>query len=101
MKANDGCERKKSSMSITHQYRPQGVCAQAMNVTLSDTGCIENVEILGGCNGNLTGISALVKGMEAQAAIARMEGIRCGFKATSCPDQLCKALRQALALQQG
>lgn len=80
---------------MTIQYRPKGVCSQMMNVKIED-GVIQNVEILGGCNGNLQGISRLVQGMEAEEAIRRMEGIKCGYKATSCPDQLAKALQIAL-----
>lgn len=81
---------------MTYTYRPKGVCAQRMTIELED-GIIKNVEVLGGCNGNLQGISALVRGMKAQEAIERMRGIRCGFKNTSCPDQLAKALEEALA----
>jgi uncharacterized protein (TIGR03905 family) len=61
-----------------------------------EDGVIQNVEVVGGCSGNLQGISALVKGMKVEDAISRMEGIRCGFKATSCPDQMAQALKQAL-----
>ena len=67
-----------------------------MTVELED-GIVKDVQILGGCNGNLQGIAALVRGMKAQEAIERMRGIRCGFKNTSCPDQLAKALEEALA----
>ena len=77
-------------------YRPKGVCSQRMTVELED-GIVKDVQILGGCNGNLQGIAALVRGMKAQEAIERMRGIRCGFKNTSCPDQLAKALEEALA----
>ena len=66
-----------------------------MKVKIED-GVIQNVEISGGCSGNLQGISRLVQGMKAEDAIRRMEGIKCGYKATSCPDQLSKALRAAL-----
>lgn len=83
---------------MTYKYRTQGVCSQQMTVELND-GIIENVEIIGGCHGNLQGIASLVKGMKATDAIARMQGIRCGFKQTSCPDQLARAL--TLALEQG
>ena len=81
---------------MTYTYRPKGVCAQRMTIELED-GIVKNVEVLGGCNGNLQGISALVRGMKAEEAIERMRGIRCGFKSTSCPDQLAKALEEALA----
>ncbi len=80
---------------MTYTYRPKGVCAQRMTVELED-GVIRDVQILGGCNGNLQGISALVRGMKAEDAIERMRGIRCGMKSTSCPDQLAQALEEAL-----
>ena len=82
---------------MTYTYTPRGVCSRRMVVELSDSGVIENVRIDGGCSGNLQGISRLVVGMKAEEAIARMEGISCGGKPTSCPDQLAKALRIALA----
>ncbi len=78
-------------MNIT--YKPKGVCSQLMDVEVED-GKIVNVEILGGCSGNLQGISRLVAGMDIDDAISRMEGIRCGWKSTSCPDQLAQALKQ-------
>ncbi|MBE6970702.1 MAG: TIGR03905 family TSCPD domain-containing protein [Ruminococcaceae bacterium] len=81
---------------MTYTYRPKGVCSQMMKIELED-GVIKDVQVLGGCNGNLQGISALVRGMRAEEAIERMKGIRCGFKNTSCPDQLAVALEQALA----
>ena len=81
---------------MTYTYTPRGVCSRRMVVELSDSGVIENVRIDGGCNGNLQGISRLVQGMKAEEAIARMEGISCGGKGTSCPDQLAKALKKAL-----
>lgn len=81
---------------MTYTYTPRGVCSRRMTVELSDDGVIENVRIDGGCNGNLQGISRLVQGMKAEEAIARMEGISCGGKPTSCPDQLAKALRKAM-----
>ncbi|MBQ4652388.1 MAG: TIGR03905 family TSCPD domain-containing protein [Oscillospiraceae bacterium] len=74
-------------------YRPKGVCSQLMDVEVED-GKIVNVEIVGGCSGNLQGISRLVVGMDIDDAISRMEGIRCGWKSTSCPDQLAQALKQ-------
>ena len=82
---------------MTYTYTPRGVCSRRMTVELSDDGVIENVRIDGGCSGNLQGISRLVVGMKAEEAIARMEGISCGGKPTSCPDQLAQALRIALA----
>ena len=80
-------------MTIT--YRPKGVCSRLMRVEVED-GIIRQVELQGGCSGNLQGISRLLVGMPVQQAIERMEGVRCGGKPTSCPDQLAKALRQAL-----
>ena len=80
-------------MTIT--YRPNGVCSRLMRVEVED-GIIRQVEVQGGCSGNLQGISRLLVGMPVQQAIERMEGVRCGGKPTSCPDQLAKALRQAL-----
>lgn len=81
---------------MVYTYRPKGVCSQMMKIELED-GVIKEVQVLGGCNGNLQGISALVRGMRAEDAIERMKGIRCGFKKTSCPDQLAVALEEALA----
>ena len=81
---------------MTYTYTPRGVCSRRMVVELSDNGVIENVRIDGGCNGNLQGLSRLVVGMKAEEAIARMEGISCGGKPTSCPDQLAQALRKAM-----
>ena len=80
-------------MTIT--YRPKGVCSRLMRVEV-ENGIICKVEVQGGCSGNLQGISRLLVGMPVQQAVERMEGVRCGGKPTSCPDQLAKALRQAL-----
>ena len=80
---------------MTYTYRPKGVCSQRMTVELED-GIVKDVQILGGCNGNLQGISRLVEGLSAEEAIRRLEGIQCGFKSTSCPDQLAQALKQAI-----
>ena len=76
-------------------YRPQGVCSQLINVEL-DGDVIKSVEFVGGCAGNTMGISQLVKGMNVDEAIRRMEGITCGFKPTSCPDQVAQCLKEAL-----
>ena len=80
---------------MEHIYRPRGVCSREMRVELED-GIIRKVKVIGGCDGNLKGISSLRVGMRAEDAIARLEGIRCGFKNTSCPDQLSIALRECL-----
>ena len=85
-------------MSKTYQYRPQGVCSQLMEITVNE-GILEDLQVLGGCSGNLQGISALVVGMPAQEAIHRLKGIRCGAKSTSCPDQFACGLESALAKQ--
>ena len=76
-----------------YTYRPRGVCSQKMDFELED-GKIRSVQVTGGCDGNLKGISSLLKGMDVDEAISRMQGIRCGGKATSCPDQLSIALSQ-------
>lgn len=75
-------------------YRPKGVCSQLMEIEVED-GKIESVKITGGCSGNLQGISSLVRGMDVEEAIARMDGIKCGIKKSSCPDQLAQALKLA------
>ena len=80
---------------MEHVFRPRGVCSHEMRVEIED-GIIRKVAVKGGCSGNLQGISRLVVGMDAREAISRMEGIRCGGKPTSCPDQLAQALSQAV-----
>lgn len=76
-------------------FKPQGVCSQKIDFEIGD-GKVTNVHFLGGCNGNTQGISRLIEGMDVNEAISRLEGIQCGFKGTSCPDQLAKALKQAI-----
>ena len=76
-------------------YKTKGVCSQAIDVEIED-GIIQSVGYHGGCSGNTQGIGALVRGMRAEDAADRLEGIRCGFKPTSCPDQLAQALRAYL-----
>ena len=78
---------------MTIEYRPRGVCSQKMEVDIQD-GRIAAFRVLGGCSGNLQGISRLVEGMEVSEAIRRLDGIHCGAKSTSCPDQLAQALKQ-------
>ena len=78
-------------MKIT--YRPRGVCSRLMEIEVEDNKIV-SVDVTGGCDGNLKGISRLVKGMDVDEAIRRMQGIRCGGKPTSCPDQLSIALSQ-------
>ena len=77
------------------KYKTQGTCSQEIEIELKD-GVIESVKFTGGCNGNLQGIGALVKGMTPEEVISRCKGIRCGFKPTSCPDQLARALESML-----
>ena len=84
---------------MTYSFRPRGVCSQEMRVEVDDQGIIQRLEVLGGCSGNLQGIASLVKGMPAQEAFARLKGIRCGYKDTSCPDQFARGLEAALARQ--
>lgn len=78
-------------MKVT--YTPSGVCSRQMTVEAED-GVITSVQVMGGCDGNLKGIMSLLEGMSVEQAISRLEGICCGGKATSCPDQLSKALRK-------
>ena len=84
---------------MTYTFHPRGVCAQAMRVEVDDQGMIQKMEVVGGCSGNLQGIAALVRGMPAEEAIQRLKGIRCGFKDTSCPDQLARNLESAMHKQ--
>ena len=81
---------------MTYEYSTSGTCSKKIILELSEDNVIESVKFIGGCHGNLQGISSLVKGMKADEVIARLEGIKCGFKSTSCPDQLSKAVRQAM-----
>ena len=75
------------------RYKTKGVCAAAIDFEVED-GCVKNVKFLGGCNGNTQGLSRLVEGMPVDEVISRLEGIRCGYKPTSCPYQLSKALKE-------
>lgn len=75
-------------------YRPQGVCSKRMELELED-GVVKHLHITGGCQGNLQGLAKLVEGMPVDSVIERLEGISCGFKHTSCPDQLALALKKA------
>ena len=80
---------------MAYQYRTKGVCARNISFDIVD-GKVTNVHFEGGCAGNTKGVASLIEGMDAEEAIRRMEGIPCGFKGTSCPDQLAKAIRQVL-----
>lgn len=86
-------------MAKMFTFYPEGVCSMMIEIEL-DGDIIKDVIFTGGCNGNLSGISKLIKGMKAEEVIEKLEGTRCGFKDTSCPDQLSKALRQALNVVQ-
>ena len=76
-------------------YKTQGTCARAIRVSVED-GKIKEVQFMGGCSGNTAGVSRLVEGMDAREAIEKLSGIKCGFKNTSCPDQLACALKEIL-----
>ncbi|MBE6977191.1 MAG: TIGR03905 family TSCPD domain-containing protein [Ruminococcaceae bacterium] len=76
------------------EYKTQGTCSQRIFFDIEE-GKVTNVRFIGGCNGNLKGIASLVEGMDIETVIARLEGTTCGLKATSCPDQLAKALKAA------
>lgn len=78
---------------MQYEYKTKGTCSQRIFFEVED-GKVKNVSFVGGCNGNLKGIGALVEGMDVDAVIARLEGIHCGMKNTSCPDQLATALKE-------
>ena len=77
-------------------YRTKGVCSRQISFNIQD-GRIVNIRFDGGCNGNTQGIASLAEGMTVEEVITRLEGIRCGFKGTSCPDQLAQAVKAAMA----
>lgn len=81
-----------SYITMKTSYKTQGTCSSHINVEVED-GIVTHVQFYGGCNGNLQGICRLVTGMKVEDVIARLEGIRCNHRPTSCPDQLCQALR--------
>ncbi|MBE6674348.1 MAG: TIGR03905 family TSCPD domain-containing protein [Ruminococcaceae bacterium] len=85
---------------MAYSFKTRGVCASTINFELND-GIVSNVSFIGGCNGNLKAISKLIEGMEAQKVISLLKGNKCGFKNTSCTDQLTIALEQALSKQSG
>ena len=78
-------------------YKTKGVCAQAIEFEVDDNKKVHNVKFIGGCSGNTQGVASLVEGMDAEEVIRRLENIKCGFKPTSCPQQLAFALKEALA----
>lgn len=77
---------------MKYTYRPRGVCSQMMEMDIEDNK-LKSLKVTGGCSGNLQGIAKLVEGMDIDDVINRLDGVRCGFKSTSCPDQLAQALR--------
>lgn len=77
-----------------YEYKTQGTCSQMIFFDIEDNK-VKNVKFMGGCNGNLKGIAALVEGMDVDEVISRVEGVKCGMKRTSCPDQLAQALKAA------
>lgn len=81
---------------MVYEFSPKGVCSQKISFELADDGIIKRMHFVGGCQGNLSGISKLVIGMKASEVIERLKGTTCGFKKTSCPDQLSLALQEAL-----
>ncbi len=80
---------------MTVEYTPEGVCSRKMIVSAED-GVITKAHIIGGCSGNSQGICSLIEGMSVEEAISRLQGIKCGFRATSCPDQLSIAMQKLL-----
>lgn len=78
---------------MRYNYRTQGTCSTNIELEVEE-GVVKDIVFWGGCNGNLQGIAKLVKGMPVQSVINRLEGIRCGWRSTSCPDQLCRALHE-------
>ena len=84
------------TITMTYEYIPQGVCSKRITLTIENNK-LQDVAFEGGCHGNLQGICSLVKGMDCDEVLARLEGINCRGKGTSCPDQLCRAIRAAKA----
>lgn len=80
---------------MTVEYTPKGVCSRKIEIDI-ENGIINKVRFVGGCNGNTQGISKLVEGMKAEDVISRLEGVNCNGRGTSCPDQLAKALKEAI-----
>lgn len=78
----------------TIEFEPKGICARHITIILDDQDRVQDLSFVGGCDGNHKGLNALIRGMSASEAIDRLSGIKCGFKQTSCPDQVAVALRQ-------
>lgn len=81
---------------MEYTRRNKGVCSRSTTVVIED-GIVKDLKVIGGCDGNLKGIESLVKGMKAEDVIARCKGVTCGFKSTSCPDQIALTIEEALA----
>ena len=85
-------DNKKHLTKVT--YQTQGTCSKFINISVDEDGNVEEVQFIGGCDGNTKGVCSLIRGMKAQEVIARLKGITCGNKPTSCPDQLATALQE-------
>ena len=81
---------------MEYEYKTKGVCSRQIHFDIDDNGIVHNVSFMGGCNGNLKGIGKLVQGMKLEEVAKRLEGVTCGMKQTSCPDQLSKAIKEIL-----
>lgn len=81
---------------MTYNYKTKGTCSRSIELSIDEKGVITDVQFAGGCNGNLQGVSTLVIGQDAREIAARLKGINCNGKGTSCPDQLSIAIEQAL-----
>lgn len=81
---------------MKYTYYTQGTCSSQIDFEIDEDGVVQDVQFYGGCHGNLQGISILVRGMKADEVINKLKGVRCGYKNTSCPDQLANALEQAM-----
>ena len=79
---------------MEYRYKPNGVCSTEMIFEIDENDVIQDLKVIGGCNGNLKGISSLVKGMKVEDVIQKLSGVLCGYKNTSCPDQIAKALEE-------
>ena len=84
---------------MRYTYTPKGVCSQQIILDVENE-IVNEIEVIGGCDGNLKGIASLVKGMKVEDVINKLKGIKCGYKETSCPDQISKALEALESLQQ-
>lgn len=84
---------------MTYTYKPSGVCSRLYEIELSHDGVIDDIIITGGCDGNLKGLTKLLKGRKAEDVIELLEGTVCGTRATSCPDQIAQALKEALSYE--